>query len=204
VKRQLPVILERDLNKVRTERYLRSENFVNGVRDSAEISCSVGCSACCSHPVMIGLLEGFLVYRWLSLHGMWTTDLQARLQKHANETWTLAHEVWWLSNIPCPLLVNDRCSVHEGRPFVCRVTLSTGDPVFCHPHRLGLETGIVSRADVVGEFQRLEEQKLRAHGLVTLQFPISKALLLAEAILTGTLAIEAVAALLVKDFRAEA
>lgn len=209
MKRKLPILLERDLNKVRTERYTRAEAFTKGVREAASaegltITCSAGCSACCTHPVMIGLLEGILVYRWLTLHGMWTADLRARLTKHASETWALAHEVWWLSNIPCPLLVDDRCSVHEGRPFVCRATISTGDPTYCHPHRLGLETGIVPRAAVVDEFQRLEEQKLRANGLVALQLPISKALLVAEAILSGTLAIEAVAASLVKDFKAEA
>ena len=143
-----------------------------------------------------------MLFRWLVERGMWTEDLRARFQKHANETWALAHEVWFLSNIPCPLLVGARCSAYDGRPFVCRTTWSIGDPIDCHPHRFGPRTGIIPRAEVIEDFQKMEAQKLRAHGLVTLQLSLSKAVLLADAILSGTLTLESVASSLVKDFRA--
>ncbi len=207
-RRQLPVLLERDLIKIRTERYLRSEMFMQEVRSTIEemdrvISCSPGCSACCHHPVTLNLLEGILLHRWLAEHGLLTADLWAKLQKHAKETWALSHEIWFLSNIPCPLLANDRCMAYEGRPFVCRTTVSIGDPIYCHPHRHGPQTGIIPRSSVMQDFEAMAIRKLRDQGLNTLQLSLSKALLVAEAVLSGTLEFDAIASFLAKDFRTE-
>ncbi len=201
------MLLERDLHQVHAEQLVRGDAFHAGVQSAAEeqgktIACSPSCSACCSHPVMVSLLEGLLLFRWIAERGQWTTELRDRLLRHAGETWGLAHEVWFLSNIPCPFLDANRCSAHEARPFICRATWSVGDPYDCHPHRFGPRTGIVPRAEVVGDFHRLEERKLREHGLTNLRLPLSKAVLLAEAILSEKLALNAVGAALAKEYEA--
>ncbi len=207
MKRKLPVLLERDLQTIRTERYVRSGVFAGDVRDEAEkegraVSCSSACSACCSHPIMVSLLEGILLYRWLAERGRWTVDLRERLQAHADATWALAHEVWFLSNIPCPFLIENLCSVHDGRPFVCRTTWSVGDPFYCAPSRFGLRTEIVPRADILGEFHRLEASKLKEHELPRIQFPLSKAVLVAEALVSGKLLLENIGSTLIKEYGA--
>jgi hypothetical protein len=204
-RRSLPLLLERDTHEVEAQRFERAGAFEASVRDTAEdlgrvISCVVKCSACCSHPVGISILEGISLFRWLVERGLWTASLQAKLQTHSTQVWGLAHEVWFLSNIPCPLLSESKCSAHEGRPFVCRTTWSTGDPYDCHPHRFGPRTGIVPRADTIRDFHQMEASKLRQHVLKHIPLPISKALLLAERVCSGKLAIEDVQHTLLKEY----
>lgn len=199
--RRLPLLLERDLHEVQAEKLERSDAFVAGLRSRGlAMSCSSGCSNCCLHPVMISLLEGLQLFRWLAERGEWTAELRTNLYKHAKQTWGLAQEMWFLSAIPCPFLDTDKCAIYEGRPFVCRMTWSVSDPADCHPHHFGPRTGIVPRAEEVEDFHRLEARKLREHGLVAVQLPISKAVLVAEEIVSGKLALEAVGPALAKEY----
>ena len=153
--------------------------------------CKAGCASCCYHPVRISILEGMVLFKHLVEHGRWSPSLKKKLAAHAALTSNLAMGIWLMSSIACPLLdEKDRCIGYEARPFNCRVTFATGDPHYCHPHRIGELTTIVPRVAALEEFHKEEAALLRRHGLWHLLVPVSKALLIGEKILSGDVDLE--------------
>ncbi len=190
MRRKLPLFVERSIQQVQADRIELADTFERKIEGNQPITCKAGCSACCHHPVLITVMEAFPIYGALVEQGRWTPSFKARLEKHAGLTSGLSFRVWLLSSIPCPLLERDRCLTYEYRPFVCRVTISTGDAYFCDPQRLGDDTKIVPRHDTVAEFHGREAEILRKHGLLHLTMPIGRAILMAERVCSGTLTLE--------------
>jgi uncharacterized protein len=92
------------------------------------IACREGCSFCCRKPgVLVTLAELIRIVAHLrnirDARGL--DELQARAAgyvaqlrgRHFNDPTT--------DSVPCPLLVDDRCSVYDVRPLVCRGFNST-------------------------------------------------------------------------------
>lgn len=196
VRRRLPLVTEQSLAALRRTRAQLSSDFDRelfgtlGVSNLA-VSCRVGCSNCCYHPVLITAMEGALLYQWLAERGRWTPSLQAKIKEHADRTRDLSYEVWFLSMVPCPMLdeTTRKCTVYEGRPYACRVTYSLGDPDKCHPHRIG-ESGIVNKQEVMLTYHREQSKVARKHGLQMVLMPISLALRIGERIVNGKLDLE--------------
>lgn len=188
--RKLPVFTERSLGDLQANRSEMAARHEVKIRD-ATVMCTAGCASCCYHPVRISILEGVLLFKHLVEHGRWSPSFKTKLAEHAVTTGNLAMGIWLMSNIACPLLDGkNRCIGYEARPFNCRSTFSVGDPHYCHPHRIGEGTGIVSRVGALTEFHEKEEAILKRHGLWHLLMPISQALLLAEKILAGDVDLE--------------
>jgi len=191
MRRRLPVFVERSIQHMQADRSELSDEFERKVLGSKTVTCRAGCTSCCYHPLLVTILEAVPIYGALVEKGRWLPSLKEALQKTAKLTTGLDMGVWLLSNIPCPLLGKDkRCTVYDARPLSCRVTAATGDPFYCAPQRLGPETTIVSRVDVLREFHTREATLLRKHGLLHLTMPIGRAVLFAEKLCTGTLTLE--------------
>jgi len=145
------------------------------------VTCQKGCNHCCHYPVLVSILEGVSLFRWIADQGLWRKDLKDKLQEAHRKVWGLSPSVWMLSMTPCPLLTKEGlCGAYEARPFVCRTTLSIGDPHYCHPHRFAEGAGIVSRNAVDVELQEVENRLLKSAKLTLLRVPLSTAVLMGE------------------------
>lgn len=194
--RKLPVLVERTIADTRV---LRSEidlTFTQKVQAGLHeagvaLSCKKGCSNCCSHPFLISVIEGFLLYQALAKRGLWTPSFRKRLEETREKTIGLTFEVWMLSNISCPLLTEKReCLVHDARPLNCRLTFAITDPSLCHPHRISEGTRFIPRHDPLDAFQAQERALLRRMGAREIYAPLSEAVLLGARISLGEIAFE--------------
>lgn len=156
------------------------------------LTCSKGCHHCCYNPLLLSILEGISIYRWLAENRMWSHTLKAKFEAHNEAVLALTPEVWVLSQIPCPLLDVDKglCVAYESRPLACRVTASTGDPHFCHPHRIIEAKGIVPRRGVLAQLAAKEATILRRLRTAHAPMPLSTAVLFGEKVTKGDISIE--------------
>lgn len=200
-KRRLPILVEESVGQVEVLRNGLAEKFERTVQAAKRVTCSPGCASCCYHPVSISILEGIPIYRWLARHGKWTLRLKEKLRESADMQFGTTFEVWLMALIPCPLLNEEnRCSVYEARPLICRAYYAVSDPYYCHPHRLGDDTKIVPRDEVVDAFHAEQEKVLRRNKLQLLTMPIGHALLLAERVCTGDIDLDTIDAMMLKKY----
>ena len=185
--RRLPLVIEQAQARIRSSRTSLTEGLRSKVgRDN--VTCRKGCAHCCSYPIYISLLEGILLYRGLRNAGLWRSKLEKALESHSNLTSGLAPEVWLTADIACPLLDENRlCLAYDDRPFLCRATLSVGNPDDCRGVRFS-ETSFVPRQEEAIEFRKvvssLKDQydsRLLHHAT-----PISTAVLLGRLIMEET------------------
>jgi Fe-S-cluster containining protein len=204
---RLPLDVERTLGEgeaARTEIVRRFEKQIQShtSRTKEGVTCSKGCAHCCYHPLSVSLLEGVSLYRWLTEHYLWTPDFKDKVVQHSKAVWGLTPEIWMLSMVACPMLDEKLCSIYQGRPAVCRVTVSTGDPYYCHPHRFGIDvTGIVPRHSFLDELMYLEADLLNRHHQIYVALPLSTALLYGERIAKGDLSLEDSSHTIAIDYR---
>lgn len=82
---------------------------------SAEMKCQAGCSKCCFTDISIFEVESERIKDWFS-------SLSDEAQKELQELWLTKNEAG-----ACSFLYNDRCSIYEARPVICR---TQGAPLF--------------------------------------------------------------------------
>jgi Fe-S-cluster containining protein len=180
-KRKLPLLTERSLADVKAAR-IETASEVDAKLPL--VSCKSGCSACCSLPLYVTILEGILLYQHLTAKGWWTPSLRKKLERHATQTFDLASETWLLLNIPCPLLEKDKCIAYAARPFTCRTLYAKSSPEFCHPHRL-TNARFVNREEAVDKFRAAEGKILARHKIALFGMPVSNAILIGEKVING-------------------
>lgn len=179
-KRKLPLLTERSLAQTKAA----SVQFANDLK-LPEVSCKAGCAHCCSYPLYISILEGMILFRYLTNRGHWTPTLRKKLEQHSTQTYDLPAEIWLLTDIPCPLLdKNNKCSAYAVRPFSCRTLYAISEARLCHPHRMA-NAHYVSRDDATAVFREAEARILARHKLPLMGMPVSKAILLGEKIING-------------------
>lgn len=204
MKYHLPIRVERTVQNAhvaRTELATQCELELRSM-EGAALTCEKGCHHCCYHPVIVSLLEGITIFRWLAENGLWTKALKDRFEDTSQQTLGLPIAVWLLSLVPCPLLDDGLCRAYKARPFVCRVTASVRDPHFCHPHRLGEDTGLIPRAEAIVRLKEVEKPIQKKHSAGGLLLPFSQAVLYGEKICTEELDFEDVAHLLWAELKA--
>jgi len=191
--RRLPVLLERSIASVKVLQTSGEQDFNQQVLAATTeakkpITCTKGCASCCYHPVMISILEGILIYRWLERKGKFTDELKRKLKSISDQQFGTSYEVWLFSLTPCPLLTSDNlCSAYEVRPFNCRIYYAVSDPHYCHPHRLGTGTEIINRTEALEGFQSKLEALLKEHEVSFRLMPIGAAVLYGAEICAGKL-----------------
>lgn len=187
--RRLPLVVEQGVASTRLARAKLADSF--SLRVGIEnINCRKGCHHCCRYPVVISILEGISLYRALQRTGLWRSQLKADLEKHTSLTFGVAPEVWLMSDIACPLLVEGACSVYVDRPMQCRVTASTSDPDRCRSVYFGSDTFADNKPELA-QFAAVEHREARssrdhARGLDQ-RVPLSVAVLLGHLVVEGTI-----------------
>jgi Fe-S-cluster containining protein len=83
-------------------------------RYSKHLVCRAGCSGCCHHHLSVFAVEADEIRRAIEAA---SDQTRARIEAQARaviEREALGEEV------ACPLLLDDRCSIYESRPLICR------------------------------------------------------------------------------------
>lgn len=92
-----------------------------GKAQDAKIECGPSCSACCYQNVEVSIPEAILV-------ALQVADPADPRRVTILETATAVADLDNLARYrtirPCPLLVDNKCSVYENRPLLCRATQS--------------------------------------------------------------------------------
>ncbi len=112
------------------------ELFDNG---SHLISCEMGCSACCKRLVFSTRLEARAVAEQLISRPEKAAELLPAVTEHARLVTRFLEQteeeeldaLWFLGDIPCPLLEKSLCQVHEIRPLLCALRHSLSPPEQC-------------------------------------------------------------------------
>lgn len=188
-KRKLPILVDQAVGSVLAEATDKANAFERLLRKQTRLSCTPGCSNCCHLPVEISILEAITIHRYLVARGRWTPTLVTALRKHGEKTTFLAPAVWLLARIPCPLLSDHKCTVYDVRPFHCRTMWAMGDPYYCDGQNFGPETTLVAKDEVMASFWGHEELMSKQTGMPYVRFPVGKALLLAEKIVSGAVSV---------------
>lgn len=94
------------------------QHFTSAMKRSPDaFRCGPGCASCCHRRIEVFAVEAEPIATELAMLAARDPDLRARIRRQADDP---EH-----SQI-CPLLVDDRCSVYDARPLICR---SHGLPV---------------------------------------------------------------------------
>src|SRR3954471_9421864 len=110
------------------ERYFREGRPIR-------ITCTKGCAACCEELLHVSELETRLIVE--SLNDAQKDELRQRVRQWLDqigdrlderEPDALEYRSW---RIPCPLLKNGLCTVHDKRPLKCRSHLTDGPRRSC-------------------------------------------------------------------------
>jgi len=205
----LPISVESSIGRVDVLRYDLSIKFELKIRSElhklgCQITCGPGCHWCCYHPILISILEGIIIYRWLVGNGKLTLELRNRLKDTAKQQFETSMEILVLSLIPCPFLCDTKCSIYPTRPLICRAYYAVSDPHYCHPHRLNNETTIINREPIVDSFNIEQRKILRRHKLRLLEIPIGAAILIGERVCNEKIDLDTVDTLILKEYGSQA
>lgn len=146
------------LKKTRQDAFDALETSLSG--EGKTISCQAGCTYCCYHYVAVSFAQGIVIVdylykrkellkQFLDNYEEWRTDGEAiageidriridalssskPTQQIMVETRPLSNR-YLESNIRCPFLVDDKCSIYEVRPLACSGHHSVSPPEYCAP-----------------------------------------------------------------------
>lgn len=184
---KLPIFTERTIAVTKADQIQHAHAFADKL---TVVSCKSGCSNCCAHALYVTLPEGILVFKHLTQRGLWTPSLRKRVEEHSQKTWDVSTVVWHLSNLPCPFLEKNLCTVYDARPFPCRVSFSSGDPQYCHPHYVNANVPLIPKREALESFYEAQKRLLKRHRLDAVLFSLSKAVLIAEKVVSGEIDFE--------------
>ncbi len=86
------------------------------------VACQAGCAFCCHLRVMVTASEvfGLLAYLRDTLDAESWQAFDQRLHAAASEVHSWSPQQRLTQNLPCPVLINGRCSGYAARPLNCR------------------------------------------------------------------------------------
>ena len=100
----------------------RAEQTIQDVLESGTpVACSAGCTACCHQSVDATIPEAILIALRLADP---EDPRRLRILESAEAFKGMSARERRRTGQPCPLLQNDRCSVYDDRPLMCRSVLS--------------------------------------------------------------------------------
>jgi Fe-S-cluster containining protein len=98
------------------------QKVVSEYPPSPPLACQEGCAWCCHKLVGTTAPEVFRIADYLQKH--FTPQELQTIQNHIlvrdEERKGLREDRWSAARLPCPLLVDNRCSVYPVRPLTCR------------------------------------------------------------------------------------
>lgn len=147
-----------NINKVRRE-ILRINKSVDARLKDAKKACSVGCAHCCHQNVPVHAAEEFTITDYVDRHFSQKErqELSGRLRNwfqfmnsHTPNVPALSendirrfNEELMAHKVPCPFLVDARCSIYPARPITCRTFYVAENQMGCeaNPGRIGESNG---------------------------------------------------------------
>lgn len=130
-------------------------------KHGSKVSCRLGCAHCCHHLIPISLAEAKAISvalerlpppRQKAIRKRFEstlvaleegkllgpkgdeprTALQSEADSDASEMWSDVNQRYFSMHLPCAFLdEQNKCSIYEERPFVCREYMVTSDPELC-------------------------------------------------------------------------
>ena len=90
------------------------------------LACGEGCAYCCRVQVQVSIIEALNIAQGLieTLSADDLAALKSRIAAVDDQTHGMTHTERGVLALPCPLLSDERCSVYDTRPFVCRAANS--------------------------------------------------------------------------------
>ncbi|RYY76707.1 MAG: YkgJ family cysteine cluster protein [Gammaproteobacteria bacterium] len=138
--------------------FTRYENLIAKSTEESTIkpACKAGCAYCCHYKVEVMAHEIFLIKDHLQQN--WTATQIKSLLKDAEENAkiikTLTQEQHLVTNIKCPFLIENQCSIYSVRPFKCRNFHATDanacEKSFNDPENLDIESNFVESIAMFG------------------------------------------------------
>lgn len=141
----------KDANAALTKSYERYDNLIAKTIDESPTkpACKAGCAFCCHYKVEIRAHEMLLIKDYISktFNAEKITAVLAEAETNAALIRTLTPEQHLTTNIKCPMLQDNQCSIYPARPFRCRNFHST-DANACEqshsdPSNMEIATGMI-------------------------------------------------------------
>ena len=122
------------------------------VHYAKHLACRAGCSGCCQHHLSVFPVEAARIKAAVAAL---PDELRARIAQQAR---TVNEREAQAQPIACPLLVDERCSIYEARPLICR---TQGLPLLFEAEAGGHEVDFCPlNFTAPGAVEDLEEQHL--------------------------------------------
>jgi Fe-S-cluster containining protein len=105
--------------------YTNTDVFINKYqprRIGGNFACHRGCSWCCTEIVLATVPEILAIFRYIQTHftGEEVEALVGRLKTYDANMSTKRNKTFTFVKEPCPLLVDNMCSIYLARPLECR------------------------------------------------------------------------------------
>jgi Fe-S-cluster containining protein len=128
-------------------------------------ACKAGCAFCCYYKVEVRAHEVFAIKE--HLQNNWDNNRIAQVlesaQKNAEIIRNLRPEEHLVTNLKCPFLIDNRCSIYSVRPFKCRnfhaTDANTCEATFADPTNLSIENSLI---ESVASFGNAHSQAFEA------------------------------------------
>lgn len=139
--------------------HLRYNNIIAKTVDASPVKpvCASGCSYCCYYKVEVRAPEIFLIKEHLQQHfeADAIRNILDSAEKNAQLIRNLTPEKHLTTNIKCPFLKENNCSIYSVRPFKCRnfhaTDLGGCEKSFNNPSDLNITTSMIETITVVGD-----------------------------------------------------
>ncbi len=141
----------KDVNTALKKSYERYDNLIAKTIDDSltKPACKAGCAFCCHYKVEVRAHEMLLIKDYLSktFSAEKIAAVLAEAETNAAIIRTLTPEQHLTTNLKCPMLQDNQCSIYPVRPFRCRNFHST-DANACEqshsdPSNMEIATGMI-------------------------------------------------------------
>ena len=141
----------KDANAALTKSYERYDNLIAKAIDESPTkpACKAGCAFCCHYKVEVRAHEMLLIKDYISktFSAKKIQTVLVEAEANAEIIRALTPEQHLTTNIKCPMLQENQCSIYPARPFRCRNFHST-DANACEqshgdPSNMEIATGMI-------------------------------------------------------------
>ncbi len=139
--------------------YERYDNLIAKAFDESPTkpACKAGCAFCCHYKVEVRAHEMLLIKGYMQKHFSpeKIQSVLAEAETNAAIIRTLTPEQHLTTNLKCPMLVDNQCSVYPARPFRCRNFHST-DAIACEqsfndPGNMEIAVGMIEEVAMLAD-----------------------------------------------------
>ncbi len=154
--------------------FVRYENLIAKSVEESSIkpACKAGCAYCCYYKVEVRAHEMFIIKEHMQSNWTQVQINQVLAEAETNSTLikTLTQEQHLATNIKCPFLMENKCSIYSVRPYKCRnfhaTDASACEESFNDPDNLTIENSFVESIAMFGNAHSQGfEKAIKSSGL---------------------------------------